>query len=390
MAMAVRTLGDDGIVRVEPVRIVEGLIGQFLVAVLVIGDGRHEQALRQAGIGGRSREDGLEAFGGFALLQQVAAAGDVADAEGGIEGQGLVDQRPRLLDPALVEQQDRQIGIGDGAARIGFDGAAQGLLGGERPVAIGLEQAEAVPDIGVARRDGGGPAQGLDGRVHLAVDVAADIAVGGDHLRIVRIDGLGPGDGLAHLLAPVEDIGDLRRHHRDALIVRKTLLRAFQHLRRSFQILAEGHHIGMGEHREGLVLREFRLRIDPLRIGQGLGHVAPVGREDAPLRIETPFGPGEQGRRLGPAMLRAEESGLDEIGAGALRWRSGAGCGPGRGRPRRPRGRRGREPPRRGRANPPRCAPAAGSTTIRLRSLREARPVSGDVEMEEKVSRRLM
>ncbi|HWJ72809.1 MAG TPA: hypothetical protein VNX29_06530 [Kaistia sp.] len=214
--------------------------------------------------------------------------------EGRVEGQSLVDQWACFIEAIPVEQDLRETGIRGGIARIGFDGAAQGLLGGERPAPIEFEQADSIPDLGIARRSHGRPAQGFDRGLDLTVDIAANAAFPDDDLRILGIQRLRLRDGLPHLLAPVEDLCDLRGPPGDARIVRKALSGVLQNLGGRRQVLLKGDDMGMSQGGDWIVVRELGLRIDALRIGKGLRDIAPVGREDAPLRIEAALGPCKQ------------------------------------------------------------------------------------------------
>jgi len=76
---------------------------------------------------------------------------DVARMEGGIELEGPVDERARLVDAVLVEDVDGKVRIGDGIVGILGDGAPERRLRLEGGVALGFQRGGDV-----AQRGGGG------------------------------------------------------------------------------------------------------------------------------------------------------------------------------------------------------------------------------------------
>ena len=216
------------------------------------------------------------------------------------------------------------------------------------------------------------------------------IAVGGDHLRIVRIGGRGAGDGRPHLLAPVEREGDLggearRSAYRSGSASRRPGARP----RRRFRSSRNASDIGVGEGGQGIVRSQSRLGIDRLRIGEGPRDVEAVGRENAPLSIDPALRPGEQGGGLRPSLPGADEHAPPTRSARARcdglsgRRRASARAAAATARP----SREGATSARLSQSSARRDA--GGRASIRSRSARTAGPVRAVVGRDVKASRRV-
>ena len=81
--MAIAALTDEmtGIVRIEPVGVLDRLFGGLAVAALVVGRREQQQSLRVGRVGGRAGKQVVARLVDLAGLQMVAAARDQPDVE---------------------------------------------------------------------------------------------------------------------------------------------------------------------------------------------------------------------------------------------------------------------------------------------------------------------
>ena len=184
-----------------------------------------------------------------------------------------------------------------------------------------FQEADAVPDLGLSRRDVRRLLELGKGTLDVALDLGAAHGARVEDLRVLRVDGAGPIEG-PRIVS--------RRSSARASCAEKAAMRAspgkrFSAAPASAAAAARSSRkpvtkawaraaVGSSGTKLGRSLR-------PCRIGERGRDVAAVdGRDPAP-GIEAALGAREEGGGLAPAPRGARQKGLDEIGAGALRDR---------------------------------------------------------------------
>ena len=147
------------------------------------------------------------------------------------------------------EELDREIGVGDRVLGIGGNRAAERCLGLDGRVPCRFQEADAVPDLGLSRRDVRRLLELGKGTLDVALDLGAAHGARVEDLRVLRVDGAGPVEGPAHRLAAVERKGELRREGGDACVAGKALPGKLQLCCGGREVLAKTGHEGMGEGR---------------------------------------------------------------------------------------------------------------------------------------------
>ncbi len=127
----------------------------------------------------------------------------------GIEVERLVDESPGFIHAALVEQDERQVGIRNRVLGIELDGAPESRFCLQKSLEVGVEQAELVPDLGIARCGFQGLFQVGERRLAVAVDVGLDPAAHGQNKVVVRIRRPHALQRGAHLISAIEGQGEL-------------------------------------------------------------------------------------------------------------------------------------------------------------------------------------
>ncbi len=117
----------------------------------------------------------------------------------------------------------------------------------------------------------------------------------------------------------IEILGERRRQNGEAGIIRECLFRRGSLGRSRLQILTETGEIGTDLCRSGILDRNLRCRLNPLRIRQGSRGIAAILGPASPPRIKARLRPFEQFDGVLPAAVCTGHQSFNIIGTGTLR-----------------------------------------------------------------------
>ena len=124
-------------------------------------------------------------------------------------------------------------------------------------------------------------------------------------------------DGVAHLVAIVDQHGEMRPRRRQGRVVGITGFGLLQHVHRRLDVLEEAGGPGFGKRGIGAACG-FRRLLNTIRIGQRAGVITAIGGNRLALRVKPAGSAAEQFRGLRIIALGAGKQRADEIGARLL------------------------------------------------------------------------
>ena len=237
----------NGIVWIQPVRIVQRLLGQFAFSGGDIGSCQQQEALGIGRVGRRACKQVVLCGGNVAPLKVPAAPREQSHIERRIQGESPADQRLGFVRPVLIQVKEGKIDIGDGVHRLQGNGAPQRRLGLAVRAQRGLHRPDLVPQRRHARGFGNRAVQHRQGIGMAAFEIRKKDRLRLQRAWVVGVDGKRPCNRGPRLVAVVDQHRQLRPCSRKDRLVREARLGHGEFTKRGRDVQQDRLGIGMGQ-----------------------------------------------------------------------------------------------------------------------------------------------